>query len=568
MALPPIPGSASFFAAKRGGELAILLTRFGFGELVVKSGLVRLLPNGLSPDPAHHHKPAPVRLRLLVEELGPTFIKAGQVLSTRPDLVPPDFIRELKKLQANVPPAPWGPDDPDDKPDPKKHVSAALRQQLGDRMDSEFAHIDPQPLAAASMAQVHAAELRDGTAVVLKVLRPNIDAILAADLQLMHWLVHIAGGHLRHLGFDAAAVIDEFDRQLERETDLRIEMESTRRLAEDFDQEPAIHFPAVYPGLTTRRVLTLQRIRGQTLLADLDVEALSREQRHTLVARAADAVFRQCLAEGFFHADPHPGNMFVDPAAGAITFIDCGMTGSIDPASAEQLAQITHGAIEGELERVVRTAVRLADADPAIADDRAFRGDVWRFIDHFRGGDLASLRMGKLLNEFFEVLRQHHLRCPADIVYLIKALTTIEGVASDLAPDFDLVGHVRPYVTRLVRRRFGFSALRRRLRHNAVAYADLLDTLPHQVTDLLRMVRQNRTTLQLEHRNLDGLFDELDRASKSIAWALVIAAIIMGAAIIVLADRLNGDASYLSAIALLGFCIAVAFGLYRLSRKH
>ena len=568
MALPPIPGSASFFAAKRGGELAILLTRFGFGELVVKSGLARLLPKGLSPDPAHHHKPAPVRLRLLVEELGPTFIKAGQVLSTRPDLVPPDFIRELKKLQANVPPAPWQPENPDDKPDPRKHVHALLQQQLGDRLETDFREIDPAPLAAASMAQVHAARLSDGTAVVLKILRPNIDAILAADLQLMHWLVNIAGGQLRHLGFDAAAVIGEFDRQLARETDLRIEMDSTRRLAEDFADQPAIHFPSVHPALTTRRVLTLQRIEGQTLLADLDPATLSREQRHALVAHAADAVFRQCLAHGFFHADPHPGNLFVDPHTASITFIDCGMTGSIDPASAEQLAQITHGAIEGELERVVRTAVRLADADPAVTDDRAFRGDVWQFIDHFRGGDLESLRMGKLLNEFFEVLRKHHLRCPADIVYLIKALTTIEGVAQDLAPDFDLVGHVRPYVSRLVRRRFGLAALRRRLRHNAAAYADLLDTLPHQFTDLLRMVRQNRTTLQLEHHNLNGLLDELDRASKSIAWALVIAAIIMGAAIIVLADRLNGDASYLSVFALLGFCIAVAFGLYRLSRKH
>ncbi len=418
------------------------------------------------------------------------------------------------------------------------------------------------------MAQVHAAVLNDGTPVVLKILRPNIDATLAADLQLMHWLVGLAGNHLKHLGFDAAAVIDEFDRQLERETDLRIEMESTRRLAEDFADLPAINFPRIYPALTTRRVLTLEHIQGKTLLANLEPATLTRDPRHALVAHAADAVFRQCLSMGFFHADPHPGNLFVNPDTAEITFIDCGMTGSIDPRSAEQLAQITHGAIEGELERVVRTAVRLADADPSITDDREFRADVWQFIDHFRGGDLGSLRMGKLLNEFFEVLRQHRLRCPADIVYLIKALTTIEGVAQDLAPEFDLVGHVRPYVTRLVKQRFGLRALRRRVRNNAVAYADLLDTLPHQLTDLLRMVRQNRSTLNLEHRNLDGLLDELDRASKSIAWALVIAAIIMGAAIIVLADRLNGDASYLSAIALLGFCIAVAFGLYRLTRKH
>ena len=200
-----------------------------------------------------------------------------------------------------------------------------------------------------------------------------------------------------------------------------------------------------------------------------------------------------------------------------------------------------------------------------MADDRAFRSDVWRFIDHFKGGSLASLRMGQLLDEFFEVMRKHQLRCPADIVYLIKALTTIAGVAQELAPEFDLVGHVRPYVTRLVKQRFGFRALKRRFRNNAVAYADLLDHLPHRIDDLLRMVRQNRTTVRLEHQNLDKLTRELEQASRNIAWALVIAAIILGASILVLADQ-RGGASYLSLIAALGFVVATSVGLFRLLR--
>jgi len=562
--MPPshLPGSASFHAAKRGGELVTQLFKFGFGEVVSQTGLAKFMPGGLKPDPAHHDRPAPQRLRLLVEELGPTFIKAGQVLSTRPDLIPPEFANEFKKLQATVPPAPWDGDDPD------QHVHAALRRELGDRFDTAFLKIDPEPLAAASMAQVHCATLADGQDIVLKVLRPGIDDVIAADLQLMRWLAGLADNYLKNLGFDAPEVIEEFSHQLERETDLRVEADSTRRMAEDFDDVEGVSFPEVYREVSTRRVLALEHVRG-TLLGDLDAAGISQEQRLALVGRAADAVFRQCLSVGFFHADPHPGNIFVDPETASITFIDCGMVGSIDPRSAEQLAQITHGTIEGELDRVVRTAIRLADADPAVADDRGFRADVWRFIDHFKGGNLGSLRMGQLLDEFFEVMRKHNLRCPADIVYLIKALTTIEGVAQELAPEFDLVGHVRPYVTKLVKQRFGFRALKRRVRNNAVAYADLLDHLPHRIDDLLRMIRQNRTTLHLKHDNLDKLTKAVDQASKHIAWAVVIAAIILGAAVLVLADNLDRNGgSHLTIAAVLGFAAATFAGLFRLLRPR
>lgn len=560
MSIPHLPGSASIHAAKRGGELVAQLFKFGFGEVVSQTGLAKLLPAGLSPDPAHHDRPAPERLRLLVEELGPTFIKAGQILSTRPDLIPPDFANEFKKLQATVPPAPWDGDNPD------KHVHAALRRELGDRLETAFLKIDPTPLAAASMAQVHCATLADGTDIVLKVLRPGIDDVIAADLQLMRWIAGLADSYLKNLGFDAPDVVEEFTHQLERETDLRVEADSTRRMSEDFADVEGVSFPKVYREVSSRGVLALEHVKG-TLLGNLDASSITKEQRLALVGRAADAVFRQCLSVGFFHADPHPGNIFVDPETASITFIDCGMVGSIDPRSAEQLAQITHGTIEGELDRVVRTAIRIADADPAIADDRAFRSDVWRFIDHFKGGSLASLRMGQLLDEFFEVMRKHHLRCPADIVYLIKALTTIEGVAQELAPEFDLVGHVRPYVTKLVKQRFGFRALKRRFRNNAVAYADLLDHMPHRIDDLLRMVRQNRTTVRLEHQNLDKLTSEVERASKHIAWAVILGAVILGASILVLADQ-RGGRTYLSIFALIAFIGASGIGLFRLLRPR
>ena len=491
---PLLAPTETFHAAIRGGELTAALFKFGFGELLNQTGLIKFLPRRLrSAEHKARGEPAPVRVRLLLEQLGPTFIKAGQVLATRPDLVPPRFALELKKLQSNVRSAPWEGSHADS----GQYVRDALHQELGDLRTTAFSHIDPEPLAAASMAQVHRATLSDGRGVVLKILRPGIEKVIAADLQLMRWVADIAGSYLSNLGFDAPAVVAEFERQIEKETDLLEEARSIQRMNRDFADHPGVRFPEVYPELSTRRVLVLEHVHG-TLLSDLDPETLSREVRHKLAANAADAVFRQCLSLGFFHADPHGGNIFTDPDSGDLTFIDCGMTGQIDPRSAEQLAQITHGALKGDLHRVARTAVRLTDAPASTADDRQFRNDLWRFIDHFSADDLSSLRMGKLLDAFFAVLRDHHLRCPADIVYLIKALTTIEGVAQSVAPDFDLVGHVRPHVTRLVKRRLGPRALKRRVIRNASAYADLVDDLPDQVDDILRMVRHNRTTLNLK----------------------------------------------------------------------
>ena len=564
---PLLAPTETFHAAIRGGELTAALFKFGFGELLNQTGLIKYLPRRLRS--AGHQapgEPAPVRVRLLLEQLGPTFIKAGQVLATRPDLVPPRFAQELKKLQSDVPPAPWDSDGKG-KPDPRHHVQAALDAELGDRRTTAFSHIDPEPLAAASMAQVHRATLADGRGVVLKILRPSIEKVIAADLQLMHWVADIAGSYLSNLGLDAPAVVAEFERQIEKETDLLEEARSIQRMNRDFADHPGVRFPEVYPELSSRRVLVLEHVHG-TLLSDLNPETLSREVRHKLAANAADAVFRQCLSLGFFHADPHGGNIFTDPESGDLTFIDCGMTGQIDPRSAEQLAQITHGALKGDLHGVARTAVRLTDAPARTADDRQFRNDLWRFIDHFSADDLSSLRMGKLLDAFFAVLRDHHLRCPADIVYLIKALTTIEGVAQSIAPDFDLVGHVKPHVTRLVKRRLGPRALKRRVIRNASAYADLVEGLPDQADDILRMVRHNRTTLNLKLPHLDTLTRGVDHASKNIAWAVILGAIMLGAAVLVLADQLDRSGSHLTTVAVLGFVAASIAGLVRLLRPH
>lgn len=550
--------------AQRAAEVAAALTKFGFGEMLRAGGLEKYLVGHKknAEEDAIAKRPLPERVRMLLESLGPTFVKVGQILSTRTDLVGPEWVLELRKLQSEVPPIAWDGD---------KGIRAQLEKEYGCTLDELFESIEEEPLAAASMAQVHRAVARargEGEAargpepVVLKVLRPGIRDRLTSDVELMRLFAKLTRSHFEDSGLDPEAIIDEFAIQLERETDLTIEANSTDRMRNDFADHEGVSFPKVFRDLSTRGVLALEEVHG-TLLTHLDIEGASREQRETIVRNGADAVFRQCLEIGFFHADPHPGNIFVLEGE-RLCFIDCGMTGMIDPGTLEQLAHIVHGAIEGKLDRVVRAAVRLAEAPVSKVDDRAFRADVWRYISRFNAVGDGTVQMGAMLGEFFTILQTHQMRAPADIVYLVKSLATIEGAANDIAPWFDLIGHVRPYVERLVKKRYGIGALKDRFEGAVTEYADLIEDLPHHAGSVLRQIRHNDLSLNLHHKGLDKMTTEVERASLNIAWAVVVASIIVGSSVLLLADAIDRDTSLLTWVALTAFVGGLGLGMVRL----
>ncbi|MEO6054718.1 MAG: AarF/UbiB family protein [Chthoniobacterales bacterium] len=541
--------------AERGTEIVAGLLRFGFGEFVRQSGLGGHEGKALKGSSADKSisGSTPVRVRLLLQSLGPTFIKIGQIMSTRPDLIPPEWVDELKKLQCDVPAAPW---------EGKMGVARVLKKELGSRQKTEFRRIDETAMAAASMAQVHCAELIGGERVVLKILRPGIREQMAADMELLRQFAKLIQPHVKNLGVDALEVVSEFSKELAHETDLTIEAESTRRMYANFEDNPHITFPRVYDDVSTQSILVLEHVEAE-LLAKMDLTQLSRNQREQIVRNGADMVFRQCLEIGFFHADPHPGNIFVLKGQ-KLCFIDCGMTGLIDPTTMELLATIVHGTVNKELDNVVRVAIELSNGDTRMVGDRIFRSDVWRFIDRFSGTSLESMRLGLILNEFFKLLRKHHLKCPADIVYLIKAVTTIEGVAEEVAPEFDFVSYVRPFLEKAIGRRYSIEALIRRAKNTLLSFVELAETLPADVGDLIREAKDGRIRFQLTHLGLSQLTNEVERASMNISSALVIASLILGSAILILADNLDRTPSALTTIAIIGFIVAVVAGLLRL----
>jgi ubiquinone biosynthesis protein len=348
-------------------------------------------------------------------------------------------------------------------------------------------------------------------------------------------------------------VVSEFAKELRHEVDLTDEARATERLRAFFDDDGDIVFPKIYWKATTPNVLAMEEIHG-IVLADLKEGQLDAEERTKLVENGARAVFLQCLDLGFFHADPHPGNL-IALEEGRIAFIDCGMTGQVDERTAWQLADLVSGVVEGDLDRVLTAAGALGDVDPEKLTDRELRADAQAILSQFQGTPLDRLNLGRVLQDFFAVLRAHKILCPADIILLIKALTTIESVGRDLDPSFDMTTFVRPYLERLVRARSGPTAWMKRFRRSAVQYAELVEELPGGLRAVLSQLRRNRMAINLEHRGLGRLTSTIEHASRNIAFALIIASMFVGSSILVLANR-NHDAAGLTALGVAGFAAA------------
>lgn len=537
--------------AQRYLEILEVLARYGFADIVQELRLETLIERGRSvlgakPRPEFDHLTRAERVRKAFEQLGPTFIKLGQVLSTRPDLIPEDWAVEFTKLQHDVPGVSY------------EVVRARLDVEFGGRLKKIFRAISKKPLAAASMAQAHRARLRDGTRVVIKVLRPGIREVTATDMEILAALAEVAEAHFSNLGYSPTEVVKEFAKELVKEVDLTHEGRATDKLRTFFEDDENIVFPKVYWQATTQNILTIDEIRG-VLLSTLKHGQIPPEERRLVVQNGARAVLRQCLELGYFHADPHPGNLFALPG-GAIAFIDCGMVGQLDARTARQLADLVSGVATGDVESVIGVVAAFADAGAEKLDDRAFRSDVQSIVSQFENTPLERLNLGPVLQEFFSKLRQHKIRCPADLVLLIKALTTIETVARQLDPEFDMVAFARPYVERMVERRYSFAAVKTRFRRSFAQYAELAEDLPGEIRPLLGLLRRNKLAVNIEHHGLDRLTSTVEHASRNIAFALFVSSMLVGSSILMLAAR-SPSLGALTGLGVGGFCAAAVLAI-------
>ena len=538
---------------RRAAEVIAVLAKHGFRQILSDTGIERIIERGQeillrSKSDSTPSTPVEVRVREAIEELGGTFIKLGQVLSTRPDLVPPELADELRRLRSNCPRIPY------------PEIQKRLEEEYGDRLKNLFQSIEETPLAAASIAQVHAAKLADGTNVVLKILRPGIEETIESDMDILMELARLTENRFRELGYSPVETVREFQQELTREVDLLHEGRSTDRFRKNFADDPKIHFPNVYWQSSTRRILTLEHVQGAPL-SETNFAAMTPEQRRNIVAKGAEAVFRQCLEFGFFHADPHPGNIFAMPD-GSICFIDCGMTGRIDRQTMQDLATLIMSVINSDLDSVIEATMSLCSAETSLKFDRAFRRDAWSFMARFERGTIDSLDMAGLLEEFFALLRRYRIQCPADLVFLIKALSTIQGAAREIDPQFDLISHGRPQLEKLIRDRYGFKAAQDRIVTTAQRYLSLLEDMPDEVRDVLDQLRRREFSVNLRHHGIDRLNDDtLEHASGTIAIGLVIAGLMVGSSVLILAERNIEGYSLLRGFGIAGIIIATVLAV-------
>lgn len=532
---------------KRFTEIVKVLSKFGFRQIVLDTGLNRLLghtKNDVEVDTAEHSTtlPAQVRLRMVLEELGPTFIKLGQLLSTRPDLIPPEWAEEFKKLQDNCKQVPFS------------EIHDVLDLEFPGRLGVIFSSIEEEPLAAASIAQVHKATLTDGTHVVIKVLRPGARALIEEDMDLVEMLAQLLQQYFSDLGYSPTSVAKEFSRELHKEINFIIEGQSTDRLRRYFEDDANIRFPIIYWAATTRNVLTMERINGR-LLSSINPDHLSPQERRAIVANGTDAVFKQCLRFGFFHADPHPGNIFL-LADSKLCFIDCGMTGRLDRKTTDQLINLVAATIKGDVDRLCRVVLELTSVDPAVIESREFRLELRHLSGQFQNTDLQHLNITGLLSDFFAMLQRFHIQCPGDLMLLTKALTTIEGVAEQFDPSFDVLAHVEPQIKEIVTKRYSMGAIRARIGKTLTNSLELLEDLPGELQRFLDHAKHSRFTLNLELKRIEHLSETIDTSSRIMGIAMIIAALIVGSSILILADRMSDQPGFIGTLGIVGLVLA------------
>jgi ubiquinone biosynthesis protein len=532
---------------RRFAEIVKVLSAFGFRQLVLDTGLHRLLGTvkeeiDTSSGDYSENLPRPVRVRMVLEELGPTFIKLGQILSTRPDLIPPEWASEFKKLQDRCQQVSF------------TEIYKVLILEFPGRLDQLFSSIEETPLAAASIAQVHRATMKDGTPVVIKVLRPGARQLIEDDMDLVESLAQLLDQYFSDLGYSPTAVVKEFSRELLKEINLVVEGQSTERLRRYFEDDANISFPKVYWSATTRNVLTMQEVKGR-LLSTVSPESLSESERRIIVANGTDAVFKQCLRFGFFHADPHPGNIFL-LAGGKLCFIDCGMTGQLDRKTTDQLINLVAGVVKGDIDRLCRVVIELTDVNPAVTDSRDFRLELQHLTDHFQNTDLRHLNITGLLSDFFGMLQRFHIQCPGDLMLLTKALTTIEGVAEYFDPTFDVLSHVEPQIQEIVQNRHSMQAIKDRMYKTLTSSLELLEDLPQDLQRFLDHARHSRFTLNLELKRIEHLSERIDTSSRIMGIAMIIAALIVGSSILILADRVSREPGFIGTLGIIGLILA------------
>lgn len=500
---------------RRYQQIILTVVRFGFGELVGRLKLFQYLKlkRQTAEELDRNQVSRAVRFRLMLEQLGPTFIKLGQILSTRPDMLPADIVAELANLQDQVTPLPW------------KDVEGALPRDFLEG----FAELEREPLACASLAQVYKGRLRSGETVAVKMIRPGSERVIRDDIMILEHMAALAETHIpeaRH--WNTRSIIEQFRHTVKQELDLHHEGRNADLFRKNFADDPGVYVPKIYWEHSHTNVLVMEYIDGQPL-SEFFSEETPRARRRELARRGVDAVLKQIFTFGFFHADPHPGNVFV-LNENVICFLDFGMFGRLDEGLLGILSRVLRAGVEKDIDRLFK-AVRDLGVIPDQVNMPQLRGEVLDFLEQYHGIPLKQVNVRQLLGDIVSLVNRHHLGVRHDFLLLIKALGTAEGIGSRLDGDFEMLPQVEPFVRKLFLERF---SVRRRVGEAQMAAEDLVllaRESPEHLLEILRKVRAGKLKLEFHHTGLEEPFAQLNQMSDKVTLGLIIGAIIIASAL-------------------------------------
>lgn len=536
---------------RRYRQIIKVLFKYGFDQLLELLNLTHVVARSRRifrrKEPKITELSPAERMRLAMEELGPSFVKLGQLLSTRSDVIPKNFVTEFAKLQDDVPSFSFD------------QVQEQVHLELGGEIEAFFSSFSPVSIAAASIAQVHRALLHTGEEVVVKVRRPGVVELVETDIDVLMGLALLAERHLPGSDiYDPVGLVREFAYTIRREMDFSREGHTIEKFAGNFAGDPTMYFPRIYWETTGKGILTMEYINGIKVsnIAALEKAGLD---RRLIAQRGADAFLKMVLVHGFFHGDPHPGNVLILPE-NVICLLDYGMVGRLDVHLKEYLIDLLLAILKRDVDEVISLLISSGDV-PDNLDAGALKRDLSEFIDNYYDLPLEEIEVGRMLQEFIDIVTTYHIKIQPNLMLLIKALVTIEGMGRELDPQFDMIGHLRPFMEQAIRERLSPLHLVRDFRDHVNSLISLAQNFPRDLKEFLSKINRNRFKINLEHRGLDRFITELDKSINRLSSSLIIAALIVGSSIIMQTNK--GPLLFgFPVFAFLGYMIAGLIGLW------
>jgi ubiquinone biosynthesis protein len=528
-----------------------VLVKYGFADVAMHPPFSRFVPKWKRLIPKHDgHSVTEFtryeRMRMVCEELGTTFIKFAQIASNRPDVLPEELVEELQKFQDHAMPV------------PVEDIKATLEQELGNKLAKAFESIDYEPIASASMAQVHRAKLIGGQEVVLKVQRPGIGSTVELDIQILKSLARVVEDRFdRFAAYQPIELVKMFETSIQKELDFTLEASNMRRFEEQFRGNPDIYVPTVFPELCTEKVLCMEYIAG---IKCTDLTALERIEMTgaKLALKGINLYFEQVFDHGFFHADPHPGNIFVLPDQ-RVCFIDYGMMGTVMESDRELLADLLLSVHDHDTVGL-KAALLQFSWDEEKIDQKSLEYDINEFFQNYSNIGIADIDSNEVMAALNSLFFDYKIRVPSNLLLLLKALVIIEGVGLMLDPQYNIIKNIHPYISRLLRRKYSPAKLSKRMVRTFGELSKLATSLPEDLEEIIGKVKRGKLHIEFEHRGLEPLDSAMDVASKRISFGLVLGALILGSSLLVIAD-VPPHYKNVPVVGVIGFVLSGLFGL-------